>query len=71
VDTGETQYVFLASDGGRFEPRQVEVGVRVDGWVQILSGLSAGERVVTTGNFLVDSESRLRAALEGFAQKQR
>ena len=71
VDTGETQYVFLASEGGRFEPRQVEVGVRVDGWVQILSGLSAGERVVTTGNFLIDSESRLRAALEGFAQKQR
>ncbi len=71
VDTGETQYVFVAARGGRLEPRRVTVGTRADGWVQVLSGLSEGETVVTNGNFLVDSESRLQAALEGFAQKQR
>jgi membrane fusion protein, copper/silver efflux system len=65
VDTGETQYVFVAAQGGRIEPRRVAVGPRAEGWVQIASGLSEGETVVTTGNFLVDSETRLRAALEG------
>ncbi|HEY6003294.1 MAG TPA: efflux RND transporter periplasmic adaptor subunit [Anaeromyxobacter sp.] len=71
VDTGETQYVFVAARGGQLEPRRLAVGARGDGWVQVLSGLSEGETVVTTGNFLVDSESRLRAALDGFAAKPR
>jgi membrane fusion protein, copper/silver efflux system len=71
VDTGETQYVFVAAGKGRLEPRRVEVGMRADGWVEVLSGLSGGETVVTTANFLIDSESRLRAALDGFAQQQR
>lgn len=65
VETGESQYVFLALSGGRFEPRRVKVGVRAGDRVQILSGLKAGENVVTTANFLIDSESRLRAALQG------
>jgi Cu(I)/Ag(I) efflux system membrane fusion protein len=65
VDTGEYQYVFLAKEGGRFEPRRVRAGARSGEKVQILEGLSAGEMVVTTANFLVDSESRLRAAIEG------
>ena len=67
VDTGELQYVFLARDQGRFEPRLVRVGARGDGRVQLLEGVSEGDRVVTTANFFVDSESRLRAALEGYA----
>jgi Cu(I)/Ag(I) efflux system membrane fusion protein len=71
VDTGETQYVFVAARGGQLEPRPVAVGSRADGWVQVLSGLSEGEAVVTTGNFLVDSESRLKAALDGFAPTHR
>ncbi|HVI23017.1 MAG TPA: efflux RND transporter periplasmic adaptor subunit, partial [Myxococcales bacterium] len=66
VDTGGTQYVFVAPREGALEPRRVTVASRADGWVQVVSGLSEGETVVTTGNFLVDSESRLRAALDGF-----
>lgn len=67
VDTGELQYVFLVRGGGRFEPRVVRLGARGDGLVQLLEGVSAGDVVVTTANFLVDSESRLRAAVEGFS----
>lgn len=67
VDTGEVQYVFIALEGGRFRPRKVTLGARVDDKVQIVSGLAEGETVVTTGNFLVDSESRLRAAIHGMA----
>lgn len=65
VDTGEHQYVFVAKEGGRFEPRPVRVGGRAGDRVQIAGGLAEGETVVTTGNFLLDSESRLRAAIEG------
>jgi Cu(I)/Ag(I) efflux system membrane fusion protein len=67
VDTGELQYVFVAREAGRFEPRVVRLGARGDGKVQVLEGVKEGEAVVTTANFLVDSESRLRAAIEGFA----
>jgi membrane fusion protein, copper/silver efflux system len=65
VDTGEHQYVFLAKEGGRYEPRPVKVGARSGNKVQILEGIAAGDIVVTTANFLIDSESRLRAAIEG------
>ena len=68
VDTGEHQYVFLARDAGRFVPRRVTAGARAGDKVLILSGLSAGDVVVTTGNFLIDSESRLRAAIAGPAR---
>ncbi len=67
VDTGEYQYLFVARQGGRFEPRQLRLGSRGEGKVQVLEGVTEGETVVTTANFLVDSESRLRAAIEGFA----
>lgn len=66
VDTGELQYVFLARPGGRFEPRAIRLGARGDGRVAVAEGLAEGDEVVTTANFLVDSESRLRAAVEGF-----
>ena len=65
VDTGETHYLFVSRDGGRFTPRMVKVGAHLKDKVEILSGVGEGETVVTTGNFLVDSESRLRAAIEG------
>jgi Cu(I)/Ag(I) efflux system membrane fusion protein len=65
VDTGDHQYVFVAKEGGRFEPRAVRAGSRLGDKVQIVQGLSAGETVVTTGNFLLDSESRLQAAIQG------
>jgi membrane fusion protein, copper/silver efflux system len=63
MDTGVRQVVFVNPREGRFEPRLVKVGVRGDGKVEILSGLSAGERVVVKANFLIDSESRLRSAI--------
>jgi membrane fusion protein, copper/silver efflux system len=68
VDTGEHQYVFVVLQGGRFEPRAVKAGHRADDKVQILEGLAPGEQVVTTANFLIDSESRLRGAIEGSAE---
>jgi Cu(I)/Ag(I) efflux system membrane fusion protein len=65
VDTGELHYLFVAKEGGHFEPRTVKLGARAKDRVEILSGVSEGETVVATGNFLIDSESRLRAAIEG------
>jgi Cu(I)/Ag(I) efflux system membrane fusion protein len=65
VDTGDMQYLFVAKEGGHFEPRAVKVGARSQGQVEIARGVAEGEKVVTTGNFLIDSESRLRAAIEG------
>jgi membrane fusion protein, copper/silver efflux system len=67
IDTGEAQYTFVARPGGRFEPRALRLGTRTEDKVQVLAGLGEGETVVTTGNFLIDSESRLRSAIEGFA----
>ena len=63
VDTGTRQIVFVVRSPGSFLPRDVRTGVRVDGSVEILQGLRAGEEVVTSANFLIDSESQLRAAL--------
>lgn len=66
IDTGEAQYVFVATGEGRFEPRRVEVGRRIEGWVELLPGrVAEGEQVVTTGNFLLDAESRLQAQIQG------
>lgn len=62
LDSGVRKVVFV-DNGKRFEPRQVTTGLRGNGLAQILSGLDGGERVVVKGNFLLDSESRLRAAL--------
>jgi Cu(I)/Ag(I) efflux system membrane fusion protein len=63
LDTGPRQIVYVKTGEGRYEPRQVTVGVRSDGQSQILSGVKAGEAVVDRANFLLDSESRLRAAV--------
>jgi Cu(I)/Ag(I) efflux system membrane fusion protein len=64
VDTGEHQYVFVVPEPGRFEPRKVEVGARFDAMVELRDGVAPEEIVVTTAGFLIDSESRLRAAIE-------
>jgi RND family efflux transporter MFP subunit len=63
IDSGPRRVVFVEEAAGSFVPREVKTGVRGEGQVQILSGLNAGERVVVQGNFLIDSESRLRAAI--------
>ena len=65
VDTGVDQYVFVARPGGTFEPRTVALGARAAGKVQVVRGLAEGETVVTTANFLLDSESHLQAAILG------
>ncbi len=63
--SGERNTVFVALDGGAFEPREVKLGARSAGDVyQVLSGLSAGERVVISGQFMLDSESQLREAIQ-------
>ncbi len=62
VDTGESQHVFVAAHPGHFEPRPVKLGVRLEDRVEVREGLSAGDQVVVSGVFLIDSESRLRAS---------
>jgi len=67
IDAGDRKLVFLDLGDGRFEPREVHLGPSVAGGKQVLSGLTAGDRVVTGANFLLDSESSLKAALKGMA----
>ncbi len=63
LNTGERELVFVEKSEGEFEPRVVKAGLRTDDYTEIIYGLKAGEKVVTSANFLVDSESRLKAAL--------
>jgi Cu(I)/Ag(I) efflux system membrane fusion protein len=63
--SGEKNTVFVALDGGRFEPRTVILGPRTgEDAYAVLSGLNEGERVVTSGQFMLDSESQLREAIQ-------
>ena len=64
IDTGERQVAFVSLGDGKFEPRQVQMGVETrDGMVEILNGLSPGEQVVVSGQFLIDSEANIRESL--------
>jgi Cu(I)/Ag(I) efflux system membrane fusion protein len=63
VHGGERQIVFVEREDGSLEPRVVELGARAAAGLQVLQGLQEGERVVTSANFLLDSESSLRSAL--------
>lgn len=65
LDSGTEQIVFVALGQGYFEPRKVQLGPRLDDRVIVLSGLKPGEEIVTSGNFLIDSESRLKNAMGG------
>ena len=67
VDSGTRQVVLIARGEGRFEPRPVKLGRRGDGYVEVLDGVKRGEAVVTAATFLIDAESNLRAALQGFS----
>jgi RND family efflux transporter MFP subunit len=67
IETGLRQIVFVDLGGGSLEPREVKVGVRGEGKAQILSGVKEGERVAVRANFLLDSESKLKAALTGMS----
>jgi Cu(I)/Ag(I) efflux system membrane fusion protein/cobalt-zinc-cadmium efflux system membrane fusion protein len=65
IDTGERQIVFVVQSNGHFEPRNVRMGITgSDGRVEILEGLSKGETVVTSGQFLLDVESRTTEAID-------
>ncbi|MSO76721.1 MAG: efflux RND transporter periplasmic adaptor subunit [Alphaproteobacteria bacterium] len=66
IDSGSRRVAFVAKGDGLFEPRQLALGRRGNGLVEVLDGLEEGERLVVTGNFLIDAESNLRAALSGF-----
>jgi Cu(I)/Ag(I) efflux system membrane fusion protein len=63
VRSGTKDVVFVALDGGKFQPREVQLGASDGEAVEVVRGLEEGEKVVTRANFLVDSESRLRASL--------
>jgi membrane fusion protein, copper/silver efflux system len=63
LKTGERTLAFVDHGNGGLEPREVRVGAKVAEGVQVLAGLAEGERVVTAANFLLDSESSLKAAL--------
>ncbi len=67
LDSGTRQLLFVDKGEGLLEPREVVVGAKGDGLWEIVRGVSEGEPVVVNGNFLVDSESRLKSALEGAA----
>ena len=65
IHSGERNILVVALGGGYFAPRDVTLGVDADGYVEILQGLREGEEVVTSSQFLIDSESNLKAALNG------
>ena len=69
--TGERDVVILALGNGRFVPRDVVLGAGGDGWYEVRSGLEPGDVVVTSAQFLIDSESNLRAAIQQMIEARR
>ena len=69
LDSGARQAVLVQRAPGLFEPREVKLGMRADGYAEVLDGVKAGEEVVVRANFLIDAESNLRAALGAFESK--
>jgi Cu(I)/Ag(I) efflux system membrane fusion protein len=67
LNSGERKTVFVDRGNGYIEPRDVEIGERIGDRLEILKGLKPGERIVISGNFLIDSESQLKAAAGGMA----
>ena len=67
IDTGERKVVFIASGDGYFDPREVKVGKKAEGYYEVMDGLREGEQVVRSAAFFVDSESRLKAAFQSLS----
>ena len=67
LDSGLRKVVFLDKGEGRFEPAEVKIGDKYDGYYEVLAGLSPGERIVASASFLLDSESRLKEAMGAMA----
>ena len=68
TDDGTRQVAFVVLPDGSFQPRALKIGARVGGYDEVRSGLKEGERIVTSGNFLIDAESNLQTALQSMAQ---
>jgi Cu(I)/Ag(I) efflux system membrane fusion protein len=71
LDSGSRQVVLIDRREGRIEQRPLKLGMRGDGFVEVLDGLKEGENVVIAANFLIDAESNLKAALAGFSAEQK
>jgi len=67
LDTGIRKIVYVSRENGMLESRDIKTGLKVDGYYEVLEGLDEGDIVVTSGNFLIDSESRLKSAAAGEA----
>lgn len=65
LESGERRIIFIHHGGGRLEWRKVKIGQRSGDWLEVLEGVAEGEHVVTSANFLIDSESQLKAAVGG------
>ncbi|HUJ26352.1 MAG TPA: efflux RND transporter periplasmic adaptor subunit [Myxococcales bacterium] len=70
IDSGDRKVVFVSLGGGRFEPREIKAGDTSGDVVEVLSGVKAGEQVIVRAAFLVDSESRLKAALAAMQRRK-
>jgi Cu(I)/Ag(I) efflux system membrane fusion protein len=68
LDSGKRQSVLVRRGEGLFEPRAVKLGMRADGYSEVIEGLQSGEEVVVRANFLIDAESNLKAALDSFGK---
>lgn len=66
LDDGTHQIVLVSRGEGRFEPREVKLGMRGSGYAEVLNGLQSGDKVVVSANFLIDAESNLQSALRAF-----
>jgi len=66
IRSGKMDMVIVDLGNGKFKPQQVELGIYSDGYYQVLNGLSAGSKIVTSAQFLIDSESNLKAAVNQF-----
>lgn len=63
IDTGERQVVYVSKGEGHFEPREVSLGLKADGLVEVVRGLKAGEEVASSASFLIDSEAKLKGVV--------
>lgn len=71
IDSGSRQVVLVEKGEGRFEPRAVKLGMRGNGYAEVLDGVKDGEKVVVAATFLIDAESNLKAALAAFTAEPR
>jgi len=65
LESGERQVIFIHHGDGKLEWRNVKLGVKAGDWVEVVEGLQEGDHIVTSANFLIDSESQLKAAVSG------